>query len=152
MTEKKTTTKTLKKTVTKSETTKLKGRYVEAVGRRKTSSATVRLYKNGTGNVSVNNLKDTEYFSVEEAAAAKQPLKLSSHLKDLDVSINVSGGGKRGQADAIRHGLTRALVELDEDLKLTMKAKGWLTRDARKKERKKPGLRKARRAPQWSKR
>jgi small subunit ribosomal protein S9 len=79
-------------------------------------------------------------------------LKATSHLKDLDVSIVAKGSGKNGQAEAVRHGIARALCEYDKELRPVLKAKGWLTRDDRKKERKKPGLKKARRAPQWSKR
>jgi small subunit ribosomal protein S9 len=79
-------------------------------------------------------------------------LKLSGHLRDLNISIIIKGGGKRGQAEAVRHGLVRALIAFDENIKPSLKAKGWLARDARRKERKKPGLKKARRAPQWSKR
>ena len=131
---------------------KFKGRYISTIGRRKRSVARVRLYKNGNGAIIVNEQKVNDYFSTHCLTVVRQPLKLTSHLRDFDFSILVSGGGKNGQSEAIRHGISRALIEFDEKLRLTIKAKGWLTRDARRKERKKPGLKKARRAPQWSKR
>ncbi|MFH1822092.1 MAG: 30S ribosomal protein S9 [Patescibacteria group bacterium] len=131
---------------------KFKGKYIQAIGRRKTSVAQVRLYKQGKGNIVINNLKVNKYFDVFDAIIMGQPLKLAGQLRDLDFSIVVKGGGKRGQAEAARHGIARALVLFDEELKKPLKAKGWLTRDSRKKERKKPGLKKARKAPQWSKR
>lgn len=126
--------------------------YIQAVGRRKTSMAQVRLYSQGEGNIVVNGRKLNDYFDEGRIIIAKQPLKATSHLKDLDISIVTRGSGLNGQAEAIRHGITWALIKYDKELKPTLKAKGWLTRDDRKKERKKPGLKKARRAPQWSKR
>jgi small subunit ribosomal protein S9 len=129
-----------------------KGKFIYAVGRRKTSSATVRLYKNGKGNILVNGQKHTKYFAQDKVVIMQQPLKLVSLNRDFDVSINVSGGGIKSQAEAIRHGIARALILFDEKLRDQMKAKDMLRRDDRKKERKKPGLKKARRAPQWSKR
>lgn len=134
------------------EPSKFRGKYISAIGRRKTSVAQIRLYKSGRGAIIVNNLRLSQYFSFDKATIVSQPLKLSGHLRDLDFSILVKGGGKNGQAEAIRHGFVRALVLLDKNLKGALKAKGWLTRDPRKKERKKPGLKKARKAPQWSKR
>ena len=131
---------------------KFKGRYIGAIGRRKTATARIRLYKKGNGVIAINSMKLTEYFSVSNSGIVRQPLKLSGHIKDLDFSILVRGGGNKGQAEAARHGICRSLVEIDKELRPALKAKGWLTRDARKKERKKPGLKKARRAPQWSKR
>jgi small subunit ribosomal protein S9 len=130
----------------------LKGKYIQAVGRRKTSVAQVRLYEKGKGNFLVNNEDLEDYFSEDRATIITQPLKLTSHLKDLDFSVLVKGGGSQGQAEAVRLGIARALIALDKDLMPTMKAKSWNTRDDRRKERKKPGLKKARRAPQWSKR
>jgi len=130
---------------------KLKGKFIESIGKRKKAIARVRIYKNGTGAIIINDgLKN--YFSLEQAGIARQPLKLSGHLKDLNISIKVSGGGKKSQAEAIRHAITLGLIEIDNELKPLFKAKGWITRDARKKERKKPGLKKARKAPQWAKR
>jgi small subunit ribosomal protein S9 len=127
-------------------------KYTEAVGRRKTAVARVRLYEEGEGHIAVNGAKLNDYFDEGRIIIAKQPLKATSHLKDLDISIVAKGSGKNGQAEAIRHGITRALIEYDKELRPVLKAKGWVTRDDRKKERKKPGLKKARRAPQWSKR
>lgn len=130
-----------------------KGReYFQAVGRRKTSVAQVRIYDKGEGHIVVNGVKLSDYLDEGRLIIAKQPLKTTSHLKDVDVSIVVKGSGLNGQAEAIRHGISRALVKYDKELKPALKAKGWLTRDDRRKERKKPGLKKARRAPQWSKR
>lgn len=140
------------KTTKKEEPKMPKGKYIEATGHRKTSSARVRLYKKGNGVIFVNGEKMSNYFVSSDASIVKQPLKLTSHLRDLDFSIVVSGGGKKAQAEAARHGISQALIETDAELKPALKAKGWTTRDARKKERKKPGLKKARRAPQWSKR
>jgi len=132
---------------------KFKGKFIPALGKRKTAVAQVRLYKNGKGVIVINQQKINQYFPVVLfRTVINQPLKLTGHLRDLNFSILVKGGGKKAQAEAIRHGIVRALIEFDKELKPGLKAKGWLTRDARKKERKKPGLKKARRAPQWSKR
>ena len=140
------------KVETAEESASLKGKYISTVGRRKRSVARIRLYKKGAGEFVVNNMNVVKYFDADAASLIKQPLKLTGHVKDVGISVVVSGGGKKGQADAIRHGIARALVEMDENLKPVMKPKDWLTRDARIKERKKPVLKKARRAPQWSKR
>lgn len=150
----KTTEKTTTKTASakKEEVLKFKGKYISAVGKRKASVARVRVYKKGKGVLIVNDQKITSYFSNENIATIKQPLKLTGNLKDYDFSIIVKGGGKQGQSEAIRHGITKALIEINEEYKPTLKAKGFTTRDARIKERKKPGLKKARKAPQWSKR
>lgn len=131
---------------------KFKGKYINAIGRRKTAIAQIRLYKSGKGVLAVNGLPIKKYFTVDHLAIATQPLKLTSHLRDLDFSIIAKGSGKKSQAEAVRHGIARGLIKFDNELKPQVKSKGWLTRDARKKERKKPGLKKARRAPQWSKR
>ncbi len=149
-TAKKTTEEKLKKPEIKEEV-KFKGKYTEAVGKRKTASATVRLYKNGNGNIIVNGMKINQYFTNELAAVATQPIKLIG-AKEANFSVVVRGGGKSGQADAVKLGISRVLIKSDKDLKTTLKAKDFLTRDSRKKERKKPGLKRARRAPQWSKR
>ena len=129
-----------------------KGKYLAAVGRRKKAVAQIRLYNKGKGLIVVNDKKVGDYFPFYLLPIINQPLKATGHLRDLNFSILVRGGGKRGQAEAIRHGIARVLVEFDKELKPVLRAKGWLTRDARRKERKKPGLKKARRAPQWSKR
>lgn len=132
---------------------KFKGKFIKAIGRRKSSIAQVRLYKNGAGNIIINNRKINNFFPlITHRSIISQPLKLAGHLKDFDFSILVKGGGKNGQAEAIRHGISRALIAAEKEFKPILKAKDLLTRDSRKKERKKPGLKKARRAPQWAKR
>ncbi|MDO8669572.1 MAG: 30S ribosomal protein S9 [Candidatus Buchananbacteria bacterium] len=128
-------------------------KYIYGKGARKSSTAQVRLYEKGKGGVEVNGLKLKEYFKTEALRdVVVSPLKLTSHLKDLDVTIKVHSGGQQGQADACRHAMSRALVALDKELRPALKAEGFLTRDPRVKERKKPGLKRARKSPQWSKR
>ena len=123
-----------------------------ATGRRKTSSARVYL-KKGKGNVSVNDRKLDEYFGRKVAQMlVMQPLELLELSEKIDLRIKVSGGGSFGQAGAIRHGISRALISYDEDLRPQLKKAGLLTRDPRKVERKKPGLVKARKSKQFSKR
>ncbi len=125
---------------------------LRTVGRRKTASARVRIEK-GTGKILVNG-KDCNiyfpYFQLQEIVRA--PLKAVGKERDLDFSVKVDGGGQKGQAVAVQHGIARALVAWNEDFKKSLKSLGLLTRDPRVKERKKFGLKKARRAPQWSKR
>lgn len=140
------------KTTTVQKEAKFKGKYIATTGRRKTSVARVRVYKKGNGAIVVNGLKMNDYFSDSQTNILKQILKQSNALREMNFSIVVSGGGKNGQAEAIRHGIARALLEMDEENRPSLRAKGWLTRDARRKERKKPGLKKARKRPQWSKR
>lgn len=126
--------------------------HLKAVGRRKSAAARVRLNK-GSGKIIVNNKTYQEYFPFFEWQELVQaPLKTVGRDKDFDISVKVQGGGKKGQAVAVQHGIARALVRENEDLRKTLKTTGYLTRDARVKERKKPGLKRARRAPQWSKR
>ena len=121
-------------------------------GRRKKSVARVRLVP-GNGNVVVNNREIENFFGLETLRViVNQPLVLTGTKDRFDVLVNVCGGGFTGQAGAIRHGITRALVKADESLKPELKKAGFLTRDPRMKERKKYGLKKARRAPQFSKR
>ena len=134
------------------ETADFSGEYLKAVGRRKTSAAQVRLFKNGKGVIIVNGKKASQYFPGEMINILTQPLKASGHIRDLNFSIIVRGGGVSGQVEAVRHGISRALFAFDEALKEQLKANGWLTRDRRAKERKKPGLKGARKRPQWSKR
>ena len=123
-----------------------------ATGRRKTSSARVYL-KKGKGNISVNDRKLDEYFGRKVAQMlVMQPLELVDLSEKIDLRIKVSGGGSFGQAGAIRHGISRALISYDEDLRPQLKKAGLLTRDPRKVERKKPGLVKARKSKQFSKR
>ena len=121
-------------------------------GRRKKSVARVRLY-NGNGRITVNNRSMDEYFGLETLKViVKQPLNLTENLSKFDIICNVYGGGVSGQAGAIRHGISRALLEFNRDLKAVLKKAKFLTRDPRMKERKKYGLKKARKAPQFSKR
>ena len=121
-------------------------------GRRKKSIARVRLVP-GNGKVVINNREIENYFGLETLRMiVNQPLVLTATKDKFDVLVNVHGGGFTGQAGAIRHGITRALVKADEALKPELKKAGFLTRDPRMKERKKYGLKKARRAPQFSKR
>jgi small subunit ribosomal protein S9 len=129
-----------------------KGRFIEEVGKRKTATARVRLYKSGEGIMIVNSKNVEEYLTPTLLNLATTPLKLSGHNKDFNFSILVAGGGMRGQAEAIRHGITKALIMVEKNLRPVLKAKGLVTRDSRIKERKKPGLKKARKAPQWAKR
>nr|VFK24592.1 MAG: SSU ribosomal protein S9P [Candidatus Kentron sp. MB]VFK27104.1 MAG: SSU ribosomal protein S9P [Candidatus Kentron sp. MB]VFK74906.1 MAG: SSU ribosomal protein S9P [Candidatus Kentron sp. MB] len=121
-------------------------------GRRKSSSARVFL-KRGTGLISVNRQSLDQYFGRETSRmVVKQPLELIEMTDNLDVKVTVSGGGNTGQAGAIRHGITRALIAYDETLRPTLRKAGFVTRDARRVERKKVGLHKARKRPQYSKR
>ncbi|NLX61410.1 MAG: 30S ribosomal protein S9 [Tissierellia bacterium] len=123
-----------------------------ATGRRKTSVARVRLVP-GSGRIIINQRDIDDYFDFETLKViVREPLVLTDTLGKYDVIVNVQGGGFTGQAGAIRHGISRALVESDEELKPVLRKAGFLTRDARMKERKKYGLKKARRAPQFSKR
>ena len=121
-------------------------------GRRKHSVARVRLYK-GKGEFTVNGRTIDEYFGLDTLKLiARQPLALTETADKFDVVVNVAGGGVTGQAGAIRHGVARALLEFDAELRPELKKAGFLTRDPRMKERKKYGLKAARRAPQFSKR
>jgi small subunit ribosomal protein S9 len=127
--------------------------YYNAVGRRKCSIAQVRMTMKGTGQVEVNHKKFNEYFPealLQEKINA--PLKLTDLYGKVDMTILVRGGGKTGQAEAVRLGISRGLQLYDKELRKALKVAGFLTRDARVKERKKPGLLRARRAPQWAKR
>ena len=121
-------------------------------GRRKSSVARVYLTP-GTGKVVINKKDMDDYFGLETLKIiVKQPLVATNTADKFDVLVNVKGGGLTGQAGAIRHGISRALLEADADYRAVLKKAGFLTRDSRMKERKKPGLKKARRAPQFSKR
>ncbi len=126
--------------------------YFDGTGRRKSSVARVRLYK-GTGKVTINERDIDDYFGLETLKLiVRQPLVTTNTLGKVDVEARVEGGGVSGQAGAIRHGIARALLLVDENYRTPLKAAGFPTRDPRMKERKKYGLKAARRAPQFSKR
>lgn len=126
--------------------------YIEAVGRRKTATARVRIYP-GTGEIVVNDKPMEAYFGrALDQMALRQPLQLVGAEATLNISVHVNGGGEGGQAGAVRLGISRALIESDPNLRGVLKSAGFLTRDSRAKERKKPGLKRARKAPQYTKR
>jgi small subunit ribosomal protein S9 len=128
------------------------GNWNYGTGRRKTSVARVFL-KKGTGKIVVNGKPVDEFFARETGRmVVRQPLELTGHLESFDVKVNVHGGGESGPAGAVRHGITRALIDYDATLKPALSQAGLVTRDAREVERKKVGLRKARRRKQFSKR
>ncbi len=128
------------------------GNYNYGTGRRKSAVARVFI-KAGSGKITVNGKPANEYFSRETGLMViRQPLELTDNVERFDIMVNVSGGGESGQAGAVRHGITRALIDYDIGLKPTLSKAGFVTRDAREVERKKVGLRKARRAKQFSKR
>ena len=126
--------------------------YFYGTGRRKSSVARVRVYK-GTGKITINDRDIDNYFGLETLKLiARQPLAITDTAEKFDIVCRVAGGGVTGQAGAIRHGIARALLQFDENLRPALKKAGLLTRDPRMKERKKYGLKGARRAPQFSKR
>ncbi|MCQ2440263.1 MAG: 30S ribosomal protein S9 [Clostridia bacterium] len=126
--------------------------YFYGTGRRKSSVARVRVY-NGTGKITINERDIDDYFGLETLKViVRQPLALTGNLDKFDVVCRVTGGGVTGQAGAIRHGIARALLQVSDELRPELKKAGFLTRDPRMKERKKYGLKGARRAPQFSKR
>ena len=128
------------------------GNWNYGTGRRKSSVARVFI-KSGKGQIIVNGKPIDEYFSRETSRMiARQPLVLTNHTETFDIKVNVSGGGETGQAGAVRHGVTRALIDYDNALKPSLSKAGFVTRDAREVERKKVGLRGARRRKQFSKR
>ena len=130
-----------------------KRKYYYGTGRRKSSVARVRVYENGTGNVTINGRDIDNYFGLDTLKmVVRQPLVSTDLLGKVDVVVTVCGGGVTGQAGAIRHGVSRALLVANAEYRPTLKAAGFLTRDPRMKERKKYGLKAARRAPQFSKR
>ena len=130
-----------------------KRQYHYGTGRRKSSVARVRVYENGTGSITINGRDIDDYFGLETLKLlVRQPLVATDAAGKMDVVATVSGGGVTGQAGAIRHGVARALLLANEEYRPVLKAAGLLTRDPRMKERKKYGLKAARRAPQFSKR
>lgn len=125
---------------------------IQSTGRRKTSVARVTL-RPGSGNILVNGRDIAEYFDFETLRiVAKSPLTLTENENSFDIKVNVNGGGYNGQAGAIRHAIARALLEVNPDYRQALKRAGFLTRDSRKKERYKPGQKKARKSSQFSKR
>ena len=127
--------------------------YFYGTGRRKSSVARVRVYANGTGKITINNRDIDDYFGLETLKLiVRQPMELTGTSGKLDIICTVAGGGVTGQAGAIRHGVARALLQYDAELRGELKKAGFLTRDPRMKERKTYGLKGARRAPQFSKR
>jgi len=136
----------------KNETADFSGKYIKAIGRRKRAAAQVRLYEAGKGIIMINGLRASQYFPGEGLNLITQPLKVTGHNRDFNFSIITRGGGKSGQIEAVRLGISRAILIFDPAAKEALKVNGFLTRDPRQVERKKPGLRKARKRPQWSKR
>ncbi len=127
--------------------------YLYGTGRRKSSVARVRVYPNGTGSITINGRDIEDYFGLDTLKLiTRQPLVATDTVGKVDVVATVSGGGVTGQAGALRHGIARALLLVNPEYRATLKAAGFLTRDPRMKERKKYGLKAARRAPQFSKR
>lgn len=130
----------------------MSSQYYEGIGRRKTSTARVRIMS-GSGNFVVNNKSLAEYFTrVGDVDIILEPLRTVGFDGKLDVTVLVKGGGVTGQTGAVRHGLARALILMDPDLRQALRPGGFLSRDARMKERKKPGLKRARKAPTYTKR
>ncbi len=128
--------------------------YYYGMGRRKTAVARVRLFPNGDGSVTVNGKNGRSYFGQREALTSQliAPLRLLELADQYNMTVRVVGGGTSGQAGAIRHGVARALLRINPEWKATLRKAGFLTRDPRMKERKKPGLKRARKAPQYTKR
>lgn len=132
----------------------IKGEYYYGMGRRKTAVARVRLFPNGDGTIVVNSRSAQAYFGPRESINATMvaPLRLLEIAEQYNMTIRVVGGGTSGQAGAIRHGVARALLRVNPEWKPALRKAGYLTRDPRMKERKKPGLKRARKAPQYTKR
>ncbi|MFH0769877.1 MAG: 30S ribosomal protein S9 [Candidatus Peregrinibacteria bacterium] len=126
--------------------------YLGSTGKRKTAVAWVKLFEDGSGKTTVNGKPLKEYFAGVQIENALAPLTIANVAQRVDTEAIVQGGGKSAQSDAVRHGISRALILLNPELRSALKREGFLRRDARIKERKKPGLKRARRAPQWQKR
>lgn len=132
----------------------IKGEYYYGMGRRKTAVARVRLYPNGDGSITINGKTAQAYFGTRDThmATMNAPLRVLELGNSYNLSVRVVGGGTSGQAGAIRHAVARALLRVNPEWKLSLRKAGYLTRDPRMKERKKPGLKRARKAPQYTKR
>ncbi len=132
----------------------IKGEYYYGMGRRKTAVARVRLYPNGDGSITINGKTAQAYFGTRDThmATMNAPLRVLELGNSYNMSVRVVGGGTSGQAGAIRHAVARALLRVNPEWKLSLRKAGYLTRDPRMKERKKPGLKRARKAPQYTKR
>ncbi len=129
------------------------GEYYEGLGRRKTSTARVRLHIAGSGQFEVNDKPVNEYFPrLDDVQRLTRPLRVTETEGRFDITVKVSGGGITGQRDAVSLGIARALLKVDPDLRPVLRQGGFLTRDSRARERKKPGLKRARKAPQYTKR
>ena len=130
-----------------------KSQYFYSAGKRKTAIARVKLFDGGKGEVTINGKPIRDYFpTFVHTENALAPLRITDLAKKFNIEVHVKGGGKSAQSDAVRHGISRSLLLIDPELRPTLKREGFLRRDARIKERKKPGLKGARRAPQFSKR
>jgi small subunit ribosomal protein S9 len=128
-------------------------RYYEGVGRRKRATARVRIYANGSGQFLVNDKPLEDYFRrLIDRVEVRRPFQATGTMNDFDVTVQVKGGGMTGQSGAVKMGLARALVEYDDNMRTPLRRGGHLTRDSREKERKKPGLKRARKAPTYTKR
>jgi small subunit ribosomal protein S9 len=146
-----------KKVIKKEETAKNKKtklhEYYYASGKRKTAVARVRLFPKGNGDITINEKPAKDYFTLKTSLGIiRSPLKMVGAINSFDIVVKVTGGGPSSQAEAVRHGIARVLLNYDHTYRTSLKKAGFLTRDARTKERKKPGLKRARRAPQFSKR
>ena len=145
--------KTLATTAGAEQITEGKRQYIYSVGKRKAAIATIRLFENGQGQIIINNKDYKSYFPLlKHQNAILSPLVLCAKKDIVDLSIMVKGGGTTGQVDGIKHGIAKGLLKLNLDARKSLKSAGLLTRDSRIKERKKYGLKGARRAPQWQKR
>jgi len=135
-----------------SPSTTTKRQYFYSAGKRKTAKACVKIYQGGSGDIKVNEKKLQDYFFGVHVENILAPLVLTEQKNTFDIEAFVKGGGKPAQSDAMRHGISRALILCNPEWRSILKKAGFLRRDARIKERKKPGLKRARRAPQWQKR
>lgn len=131
----------------------MSAQYYEGIGRRKRATARVRLFPGGNGLITINGVAAANYLPrINDMRLLLEPLQVVGQLASYDITVHVNGGGVSGQRDAIRLGIARALIKIDPDMKPALKAEGLTTRDSRVKERKKPGLKRARKAPTYTKR